>query len=226
MEVLKLCLASVVSFLVLFFVAKVVGHKQISQLNFFDYIMGITIGSIAAELATELEEPWKPLIAMLIYGLISVILGWLMMKYQRTRKFINGTPTILLDNGKLYRKNMQKAKLDLSEFMVLCREQGYFDLSSIQTAVYEYNGKLSILPVSTSRPVTPEDLSLAPEQDYIFAELIMDGHVLEENLKRMGLDRSWLSKQLEKQGFHTAQEVFLAICDRNHNLVCYKIGDQ
>lgn len=225
MEVLKLCLTALFSFLLLFIIAKLVGHKQISQLNFFDYVMGISIGSIAAEMATELEAPWKPLVAMVVYGIISVILSFVMTKYQRSRKYINGTPTILMDNGKLYRKNLKKAKLDLSEFMVLCREQGYFDLGSIQTAVYEYNGKLSILPVSTARPMTPEDVNLNPEQDYIFAELIMDGRILERNLKRMGFDRTWLSKQLEQQGFHTAQEVFLAVCDRNQNLVCYKMGD-
>lgn len=225
MEVFKLCLTAFLSFLCLFIVAKVVGHKQISQLNFFDYVMGISVGSIAAEMATEVEATWKPFVAMVVYGITSVILSVIMTKFQRTRKYINGAPSILMDNGKIYRKNLKKAKLDLSEFMVLCREQGYFDLGGIQTAVYEYNGKLSILPVSTARPVTPEDLSLRPEQDYIFAELIMDGRILEGNLKRMGFDRTWLAKQLEQQGFHTAQEVFLAVCDRNQTLTCYQIGD-
>lgn len=198
------------------------GHKQIAQLDFFDYVTGITIGSIAAELATELEEPWRPLVALVIYGLVSWLLSVLSNKYPRSRKYLNGTPTILMDHGKLYRENLKKAKLDLSEFMVMCRQQGYFDLTSIETAVFEYNGKLTILPVSTQRPATPNDLQLAPEQELLFTELIMDGRILEDNLKRMGLDRTWLDKQLSQRRIDSPKDVFLAVCDRNLKLVVYE----
>ena len=160
MPVLTLCLTTVGSFAILFLVAKFIGHKQIAQLDFFDYITGITIGSIAAEMATELEEPWKPLLAMVIYGGITLSLSLISSRFPRSRKYLNGTPTILLDHGKLYYENMKKARLDLSEFLVLCRQQGYFDLTTIQTAIFEYNGKLTILPVTTQRPVTPQDLDL------------------------------------------------------------------
>ena len=87
-----------------------------AQLDFFDYITGITIGSIAAELATELEKPWKPLIAMIIYGLFSITLSLIINKMPKARKYINGAPIIIMDNGKISRKNMKKAKMDLSEF--------------------------------------------------------------------------------------------------------------
>ena len=127
-----------------------------------------------------------------------------------------------MDHGKLYRENLKKSKLDLSEFMVLCRQQGYFDLTDIQTAVFEYNGKLTILPVSSQRPATPNDLNLAPEQELLFTELIMDGRVLDENLSRMGLNRVWLEKQLKASGVQSADEVFLAVCDRNLKFVLFK----
>ena len=222
MPVLTLCLTTVGSFAVLFLVAKFIGHKQIAQLDFFDYITGITIGSIAAEMATELEEPWKPLIAMVIYGGITLSLSLISSRFPRSRKYLNGTPTILLDHGKLYYENMKKARLDLSEFLVLCRQQGYFDLTSIQTAIFEYNGKLTILPVTTQRPVTPQDMALTPDQELMFTELIMDGRILEDNLKRMGLDRTWLEKQLKQRHISTAKEVFLAVCDRNLKFVLFK----
>lgn len=222
MQFLTLCLTALGSFGTLFLVAKVIGHKQIAQLDFFDYITGITIGSIAAEFATELEEPWKPLTAMVIYGGITLLLTIIANKFQKSRKYLNGTPTILMDHGKLYHENLKKAKLDLSEFMVMCRQQGYFDLTNIQTAVFEYNGKLTILPVSSQRPATPKDINLTPEQELLFTELIMDGRILEDNLKRMGLDLSWLNKQLEQRHIHSPQEVFLAVCDRNLKFVLYE----
>ena len=222
MPVLTLCLTTVGSFAILFLSAKIIGHKQIAQLDFFDYITGITIGSIAAEMATELEEPWKPLLAMVIYGGITLSLSLISSRFPRSRKYLNGTPTILLDHGKLYYENMKKARLDLSEFLVLCRQQGYFDLTTIQTAIFEYNGKLTILPVTAQRPVTPQDLDLNPDQELTFTELIMDGRILEDNLKRMGLDRTWLEKQLKQRHISTAKEVFLAVCDRNLKFVLFK----
>lgn len=140
MEILKVALTSVFSAVTLFIIAKIIGHKQMSQLDFFDYITGITIGSIAAELATEIEEPLKPFVAMIVYGAITFILSVATRKMPRIRKFVNGTPTIIMNNGKIYRKNLKKAKLDLSEFMVMCRQEGYFNLNDIQTAIFEYNG--------------------------------------------------------------------------------------
>lgn len=222
MSFFVLCLTTLASFGALFLIAKFIGHKQIAQLDFFDYITGITIGSIAAEMATELEEPWKPLTAMVIYGGITLLVSVITNKSPRSRKYLNGTPTILMDHGKLYRENLKKARLDLSEFMVMCRQQGYFDLTSIQTAVFEYNGKLTILPVSSKRPVTPNDMNLLPEQELLFTELIMDGRILEDNLKRMGLDLTWLNKQLKQRHINSPQDVFLALCDRNLKFVIYE----
>lgn len=222
MDFLKLCLAALGSFVALFLVAKFIGHKQIAQLDFFDYITGISIGSIAAEMATELEKPWKPLTAMVIYGVITLLLSVISNKFTRTRKYLNGTPTIIMDHGKLYRENLKKAKLDLSEFMVMCRQQGYFDLTTIQTAVFEYNGNLTILPVSDQRPATPKDMNLMPKQELLFTELIMDGHILEDNLKRMGLDLTWLDKQLKQHNVNSVKDVFLAVCDKNLKFVLYE----
>lgn len=124
MRFLLLCLTALGSFVALFLIAKLAGHKQIAQLDFFDYITGISIGSIAAEMATELEEPWKPLTAMVIYGGVTLLLSIITNKFPRSHKYISGTPTILMDHGKLYYENLKKAKLDLSEFMVMCRQQG------------------------------------------------------------------------------------------------------
>ena len=223
MDFIKVILTSLLSVVTLFIIAKLMGHKQISQLDFFDYINGITIGSIAAELATELESPWKPFVATVIYGFVAIGLSMATNKFPKTRKYINGTPTIIMNGGKLYRDNLKKAKLDLSEFLMMCREQGFFDLNDIQTAIFENNGKLSVLPVSTNRPVTPADMNLDPEPDHINTEIIMDGRIMDENLKRKGLDLNWLEKQLRAQGYRDAKEIFLGLCDKNNKLSLYAI---
>ncbi len=223
MEIIKVILTTFASAAALFIIAKIMGHRQVAQLDFFDYITGITIGSIAAELATELEAPWKPLIAMIIYGAASIGLNLITNKLPKARKYINGSPTILMNNGKLYRKNMKKVKLDLDEFLMMCREQGYFDLNNVQTAIFECNGKLTVLPVSANRPVTPTDLNLSPSPDSINYEVIMDGRIIKENLKRIGLDSNWLNTQVKAQGYNNVKEIFLGLCDNNNQLSLFTV---
>lgn len=211
MDIIKVILTALLSVVALFIITKIMGHKQVAQLDFFDYVSGITIGSIGAELATELEEPYKPLIALCVWGGASLLLNLIAHKLPKTRKYINGTPTILMNEGKLYRKNLKKAKLDLSEFMMLCREQGYFDLDEIQTAIFEHNGKVSILPKAANRPATPEDLKITAKATHIGVEVIMDGRVMGENLTRMGRNTNWLEKQLKAQGYKSVKDIFLGI---------------
>lgn len=211
MDFIKVIFTAVLSVAALFFITKIMGHKQVAQLDFFDYVSGITIGSIGAELATELEEPLKPLIALCVWGVASIMLNLLTNKIPFTRKYINGTPTILLNSDRLYRENLKKAKLDISEFMLLCREQGYFDLRGIQLAVFEHNGRISILPKAANRPATPEDLRIKAKEAHIGVELIMDGRIMGENLMRVGRDTAWLEKQISLQGHTSAKDIFLGI---------------
>ena len=224
MEILNVILTSILSAAALFIIAKIMGHKQMSQLDFFDYITGITIGSIAAELATELEKPLQPLIAMAIYGIIAVLLTIITSKLPKARKFINGTPTIIMNRGKIYRKNMKKAQIDLSEFMVMCRQEGYFNLNDIETAIFEYNGRLTILPKATKRPIIPEDMGISPKSEGIDNEVIMDGRIMGENLKRMGLNEKWLKNQLNEQGYKSEKEVFLGLCDQENQLTLFEVN--
>ena len=211
MDFIKVVLTGLLSVASLFVITKFMGHKQVAQLDFFDYISGITVGSIAAEMATELEAPWKPLVALIIYGAVSVSLGIIAHKFPRSRKFINGTPTILMNNGKIYRGNLKKSKLDLSEFLLLCREAGFFDLREIEVAIFEHNGKLSVLPKAECRPATPKDLSLSVQKAHIGTEIIMDGRIMGDNLTRLGRDERWLKKQLKAQGYKAENEILLGI---------------
>lgn len=126
-----------------------------------------------------------------------------------------------MKDGKIYRENMKKAKLELSEFMVLCRQEGYFNINDIEITVFEYNGRMTILPKSEKRPLMPEDMQISPEKAELLTEIIMDGRVLQENLERLGLNLQWLEKQLRMQHYKTAKEIFLGICDSKKNLTLF-----
>lgn len=222
MELLYIIGLSLFSMAILFVLTKLMGNKQISQMTTFDYVIGITIGSIAAEMATSLEDGFhKPLTAMITYGIVAVLLSVITNKSLKARRVIDGTSLILYDNGKLFKKNLRKAKLNVSEFLTECRISGYPNISDIQTAVLEANGRISVLPKSEARPVTNKDLQLSPEQEKLPVTVILDGIVLKGNLKFTGNNEVWLKKELQNQGIKSIKDVFYASCDNNNNLSVY-----
>ena len=185
MDILKIIVLSIGSLVVLFLLTKLIGNREMSQLTMFDYIVSITIGSIAAEMATSLENNYmEPLVAMVVYGLVTVLISYITCRSLKMRRFFTGRAKILLDNGKLYRENFKSAKIDLNDFLMECRVNGYFNLSDIQTAILEPNGKISFLPNVLKRPATPEDLNLSPTQENVVINVILDGVLLKENLSK------------------------------------------
>lgn len=223
MELLPIIVTSISSIVVLFILTKLMGYREVSQLSMFDYINSITIGSIAAEMATsEGNDYFKPLIAMIIYALIVIALAFLTNKSLILRKFIAGTPVIIYHNDELYYKNLKKHRIDICEFLVSCRNNGYFDLSQLQTAVLEPNGKISYLPKSSYRPVNPQDMNLVPSEEYPVANVIIEGKIQYTILKRSGKDEKWLLQQLHAQGNPAIEDIFLATCDIDNNIHVYK----
>ena len=227
MDILRVALTSVASLVVLFLLTKLMGEKQISQLNMFDYIVGITIGSIAAEMATELEKPvYLGIVSMVVYAACAVLISVISSRSIRLRRYLSGRALVLMDRGNLYRNNMKKAHLDLSEFLTLARVAGYYDLTQIETAVLECNGAISFLPRAEHRPATPADFQLSPATERPAAPVIMDGRILGDNLQKMGHNEAWLLSQLKQQGYHTAKEVFLGTCDIQGQVTLYPIKEK
>ena len=220
-QVWQTALTALLSIGALFLLAKLMGSKQVSQMTMFDYIVGITIGSVAAELATELEEPAKPLTALLIYGLTAVGISVLTSKSVKARTIVTGKPLILLEDGVIYRDNLKKARLDLSEFLTYCRIGGWFDLNQLQAAVLEHNGVVSFLPRETDRPATPMDLHLNPRQSQMQIPVVMDGQLLPDNIQKAGKEESWVHRSLLRQGYRDEKDVLLALWDGGEKLTVF-----
>lgn len=213
MDYAKIILSSLLSIAVMFVSAKIIGNKQMSQLNMFDYINGITIGSIAAEMAIDLDNNILfPIIAIAVYTAVIALISLIGAKSIKFRRFFTGKSIILMDKGKLYHNNFKTAKIDLNEFLSICRINGFFNIDDIETAMLEQNGMLSFLPRSVSRTVTPKDLSLTPELDRPFFCIISDGKILQKNLQQAGIDRDRLDAELNSR-LLTPREVFAAFCD-------------
>ena len=221
-EILYIIALSLGSIIAIFVLTKLMGYRQMSQMSMFDYIIGITIGSIAAEMATSLEENFmQPLTAMIVYALAAVALAWVTSKSIKARRVIEGFPLVLLNHGELYRQNLKKAKLDVTEFLEQCRVNGYFDISKLETAILEGNGKISFLPKAEDRPLTPSDMQLTVAQDYMVANVILDGRVMSENLNNTGNDEKWLISQIKGQGAKRVEDVLLATCDATNKVTVF-----
>lgn len=222
MEIIKIIGLSIGSILILFILTKIMGQREMSQLSVFDYFITITIGSIAAEMSTSLENNFiQPVVAMIVYALITFIVSILNTKFVKLRPILSGKTLILYDNGTLFKENFKKAKIDLNEFLVQCRTNGFFNLSDIKTALLEENGKISFLPYSDKRPANPSDFNIKPKEDGIATNLILDGKVMEENLKELGLDKLWLDEMLQKQRIIKTDNIFLATYSSDGNLSAY-----
>lgn len=176
MEILYIIVLSAGSFLTLFVLDKLMGHRQISQMSFFDYVVGITIGSIAAEMATNLDKSWYyGVIAMSVYAAIEILFSFLSRKSTKARKVLNGNPIILISGGKISKSALKKAKININDLIIQARNQGYFDISEIDYAVMEDNGSISFLPYPIYRPVTPQDINKNPVRTGLVVNLVVDG---------------------------------------------------
>lgn len=226
MSVLKIILTSIGSIIALFLSTKIIGNKQMSELSMFDYINGITIGSIAAEMATSIDgEFYYPIVAIVVYTAIMWLTSYLSEKSIKCRRFFAGRSILLMRHGKIYQKNFKTAKIDINDFLTQCRINGFFNLDDIDTALLEQNGKISFLQKSSARPVNTKDLNLSVPNEEIMFNVIIDGSILEENLKQSGQNKVWLDNELRKHKIGNIKDVFLAYCDSTGSISVYPKKD-
>lgn len=213
---------TILSILVLFILSKIVGVRTFSNMSMYDYINSIAIGSIAAQLSTSTDEKIiHNLLAMILYGGITFACAIATDKSKKVRNLIEGHPMILMEKGKIYPKHFAKAHIDIEEFQAAIRELGYFDISKVDTAILETNGKFSVIPIASEKPVVAKDLSLHPEQEAIVSNIMMDGKILYDNLKRMGKDETWLQKQISTYKIKNVKDIFLATLDQSDTVNFY-----
>ena len=222
MDILRVALTSVLSIVVIFAITKLKGAKQMSELNMFDYVNGITIGSIAAEMATGLDAHWSyPLTSMVVFGLLTLAVSCMTDHSLKFRRFMIGEPIILLHKGKLYKQNLKKAHINIDELLESCRINGYFSLSELQTILMESSGKFSFIPAAGQKPVTASDMNLPAEADSLSAVIITDGLLLTRNLKALGRDENWVHKKLQQANCKTISSVFLAVFEQPDELLVF-----
>lgn len=225
-EGLVVLVRSIIGFFSLLIFAKLLGKEQISQLTFFDYVLGITIGSIAATLTTDLSSrAWPHFVGLLGWCVLGYLMEYITMKWRYAAKYIEGEPTIVIMNGKIMESTLKKTKYRVSDVMELLRNKDIFDLTQVDFAIIEPNGQLSVLRKPEYEPLTAMDISIKKNSSGISTELIYDGILFEENLRQLNKDRKWLLNQLKTHGIKDISEVFLATLNPAGSLYIDKYED-
>ena len=216
----EMTLRTVISFIVLLILARFMGKKQISQLTFFHYVTGITIGSIAANLAGESETPFlNGLYGMILWAVLTILANYLTFKSKKLRVLLDDKPIIVIQDGKIVEGSLSKLRLNFNELNMLLREQAVFSMKDVNYAIFETNGNLSIMLKPGEEKATKKDVKVAsPKPKYIPTEIITDGKVQEENMRELKLTDVWLKQQLELQGIGKPEHVLYAEIQTDGNL--------
>ncbi|PYI56954.1 DUF421 domain-containing protein [Paenibacillus flagellatus] len=211
-EYVQIILRTSAAFAALLVIARILGKQLLSNMTFHDFATGITLGAIAANLAFNPKIGSSDLLLSLaVFTAISYAITVVAIRSRKARKWITGSPTVLIENGKMMEGNMKKVHYSLDSLIQSLREKDVFDLEEVDYAVLENNGKLSVMKKPAYRPVTRNDLHLAaPPASRFPIELIMDGRLIERNLADYGVSRTWLLSRLEKRG-KRVEDVFYAV---------------
>ena len=222
-DFLNICFRTILILIILFFITKMMGKKQISELNFFDYVVGITIGSIAADISLDIEKDMLAGIAALfIYGFISYIISFISIKSIWARRFIIGVPTVLVEKGKIIESGLKKSKIDVNDLLMVARENGYFNLDEIDYSLMEVNGNISFLPKEKEKPVTKRDMKIKCSNEGLTVNAIIDSKYMVNNMKAINKDKEWLDHELKVNGYDNYDNILLATIDNNYKVTIYE----
>ncbi|TDX51363.1 YetF domain-containing protein [Orenia marismortui] len=209
--IIEIIIQTLVAFYATFFFARIIGKKQIGELTFYDYINGITFGSIAGNMASDLDQrTWQHFIGLFLFAALTFLMQYIALKNRKVRKVIEGEATILIHQGKILEDNLRKTRFNLEDLLSELRKNNIFDIRDAHFAILETDGKLSVLPNANKKSLTPQDLNLDGQEESICTELIADGELIEPNLKQHGLTREWLEDNLRKNNIFKIENVLFA----------------
>lgn len=208
------------TFFVLLLLTRLMGRKQISEITFFNYITGISMGAIAGTISLDPSTKiLSGMTSLITWCALTLILGFIDIKSRRVRDLIDGTPVIVIKQGKIMEQALKKLRLDMDQLNQLLRNKDVFSVNDVEYAILETSGDLSVLLKETKQPAKKEDVSILSHtsQYPIPVQLVGDGKILEDNLKQLNLSKEWLDAQLRKSGT-TVPEVFYAELEKDGSL--------
>lgn len=223
LEITLRTLAAVIS---LYFLTKLLGKRQVSQLSLFEYITGITLGSLAAYIGLDQDAQWYlGILSIAVWVAVSYGIEWIQIKTKKGRDFIDGSSQVLIKDGKIMEDNLKKEKITSDELMQGLRNKDVFRLADVEFALIEPSGEINVQLKKEHQPLTASDLGLVMQRERTPQIIIMDGNIMDKQLRVEGLDERWLKQELDKLDVKV-EDVFLGQVDSNRQLYVDLYDDQ
>jgi len=198
---------------------RVMGKRELDRLTAFDFVIAVALGEIIGAPMIDTGIPlWHALVAIVVLGALEIGVSYTLMKSPRLKSWVHGTPTVVIENSHIVERNLLALRYNLSDLLAQLREKGYTNVADVEFALLENSGRLTVFPKSQMRPLQPRDLGIHTDYEGPSIVVVMDGNVQENSLKRVGLDRRWLEKELAKAGISDIKHVLLATLDSQGEL--------
>jgi uncharacterized membrane protein YcaP (DUF421 family) len=220
----QIIIETIATFFSLFILTRILGKKQLSHLTFFNYVTGITIGSIAANMViVSTNEFFKELTCLIIWCVLTILIGYISLRSGKYRVVLDGEPTILVKKGTIDKVALKSSKLNIDDLTMMIRQKNIFSITEIDYAILEPNGTLSVLKKPQFQNTQKSDMQINESlPQFIPSEIIVDGSIIRKNFKELGITEEWLNLQLKISGVKSAKEVFYAEIQPNGDLFIQK----
>ena len=210
---------SLLLYTVLAITIRIMGKRQIGQLQPFEFVIAVLIAELAGIPMSDTDIPLaNGLVAILTLMISQVTLAYITLKSNRARGIICGTPSILIEKGKIMEKEMRRLRYNINDLIEQLRLNGYPNIADVDFAILETDGQLSVIPKPAKRPVVAEDLNITSRYEGLPLSVVLDGHILKNDLKKLGLTEEWLIEQLKRAGFQDTSQVLFACIDDSGQL--------
>lgn len=217
--VIEIIIQTLLAFIGIWFIARLLGRKQIAQLTVYEYINGITFGSIAATMATDLSQrTWHHLIGLFLFGFFTWCMSYLSMKSKKLEILFQGEPIVVIEQGKILEENLKRCLYTVNDLLEQLRTGNVFDIRDVKYAIVESNGTLSIMRYEDKEPVTLKDIGIIPDTREPFTAVILNGKLIYENLKFLQIDEQWLKNQLQTKGISEFKDVMYAAVNKKKQI--------
>ena len=207
---------------ILILVIRLMGKRQIGQMEPSEFVVTMLVANLAAIPLEQTDFPLHSgIVPIFTVLLLEILVSWLSMRSIKLRKFLCGKPIILMENGNILQNNLRRSRITLDELTAKLREKDILDLKSVQYAILETGGNLSVFPYPKEKPASAKEAGIQVKKQYIPLTIVSDGRVLTENLQKAGKDRQWLNKVLQAQNA-TVRSTWLLTVDGSDKILFYK----
>jgi uncharacterized membrane protein YcaP (DUF421 family) len=227
MTIVEMIIRTTVGFIILYILCRLLNKKLISQMTFFDYVAGITIGSVVASSMLMKDVPiWVGMIGLILFCFYTFLSSIAAIKSLWGRKIFEDEPTYLIKEGQVLEEGLKKVRLTMDSLLCGLRKKGYFYVDQVETAILETDGTITVLAKPSYLPATQKDVFNIQTSRGVAQAFIIDGQLLPNSLKMLGKDLAWVMQILRENSIPSINEVFFAQIDQAGNIYIDKRMDQ